>query len=249
MSRPRKPRVQLGTPVLERRALWEGVADALRGAILSGRIAAGADLIEADLAARFRVSRGPVRDALRELAREGLVVDLPRRGTVVSTLTLADTTDVYEVREGIEMIAARLAISHAEDDHLAALGVLVATMEEAWDRGAEYDESLAADLAFHRALVNLAANERLIAIYEQMLSQTQLLVRTAAVMNPSLGRAMRHSTHREILDALVARDVARARQAIENHYEYAKQRLFSGIVPEEGHGTTTEARTSPRGKA
>lgn len=81
MPRPRKPRIdfELQALVLERRELWEGVADTLRGAIVSGGIPSGSNLVEADLADRFGVSRGPVRAALRELDREGLVVDLPRR--------------------------------------------------------------------------------------------------------------------------------------------------------------------------
>jgi len=229
VSRPRKPRVDapLATAVLERRELWEGVADALREAIVGGALPAGASLVEADLAERFAVSRGPVRDALRELAREGLVVDLPRRGSVVSTLTFSDTRDVYDVREGLETVAARLAIERATDEELAALREHVVAMESAWDRGADYGESLSADLAFHRQLVGLSGNERLMPLYEQMLSQTQLLVRTAAQANPSLGLAMRRSAHRDILDALLARDADRTRAAIVDHYAYAEQRLFS----------------------
>src|SRR5262249_20888373 len=70
--------------------VWETVCERVRGSILSGELAAGAKLVEADLARSFGVSRGPIREALRELAREGLVVDLPRRGTFVCTLTQTD---------------------------------------------------------------------------------------------------------------------------------------------------------------
>lgn len=238
MARPRKPRVEgpLATPTLERRELWEGVAGSLREAIIGGTIQAGVSLVEADLAERFGVSRGPVRDALRELAREGLVVDLPRRGSVVSTLTFSDTRDVYDVREGLETVAARLAIERATDGELAAIHEHVAAMESAWDRGAEYGESLAADLAFHRRLVALSGNQRLVPLYEQMLSQTQLLVHTAAQANPRLALAMRRSAHREILDALQARDPERVRVAIVDHYAYAEQRLFSGVGDEHASG-------------
>lgn len=231
MPRPRKVRIDvaIGATALDRRELWEGIAEALREAIISGGIAAGASLVEADLAARFEVSRGPIRDALRELAREGLVVDLPRRGTVVSTLTFSDTRDVYAVREGLEIVAARQAIERATDAELTDLGVQVAAMEEAWDRRAEYGESLAADLAFHRTVVSLSGNERLLPFYEQMLSQTQLLVRMAAMANPRLRLALRRSAHRDILDALLRRDVDAARRAIADHYTYAEQRLFSGV--------------------
>lgn len=212
----------------EQRELWEHVASSIRTAILSGAIPAGASLVEADLADRFAVSRGPIREALRELAREGLVVNLPRRGTVVSTLSFADLTEAYAIREGLEMVAAKQAMERATDHELADLRPYVARMEDAWDRGVEYGKSLAADLAFHRALVALSGNERLAAINEQMLSQTHLLVRTAALANPSLATALRRAPHRDILNALIRRDVDRARSAIEEHYVYALERLLPG---------------------
>ena len=82
---------------LAHKQLWEAVADQLRDEILEGRLAAGSRLVETELADRFGVSRGPVRDALRELARAGLAVDLPRRGTFVSSLTERDLLEVYDI--------------------------------------------------------------------------------------------------------------------------------------------------------
>ena len=230
MARPRKARVELDIDanMVGRPELWEGVTAALREAIVSGNIRAGANLVEADLAAHFGVSRGPIREALRELAREGLAVDLPRRGTVVSTLTFVDIQEVYEVREGLEVTAATLAIERATDPELASLADRVSAMEAAWDRNADYGESLAADLAFHRDLVALSGNSRLVAAYEQMLSQTQLLVRTAAQLNPRLRLRLKRSAHRDIVGALRARDPAAARAALNEHYAYARGRLFSG---------------------
>jgi DNA-binding FadR family transcriptional regulator len=99
-------------------------------------------------------------------------------------------------------------------------------MEEAWDQDSEYGESLAADLEFHRGVVALSGNDRLITVYEQMLSQTQLLIRTAAATNPTLADAMPRSTHRAIQEAILARDPEAARIALADHYSYAVERLF-----------------------
>ncbi|MFO1539177.1 MAG: GntR family transcriptional regulator [Chloroflexota bacterium] len=220
MARPRKPRIDLGpaaAPVAHGE-LWEGIADSLRGMILAGAIPAGAPLVEGDLAARFGVSRGPVRDALRELAREGLVADLPRRGTVVSTLTFADLREVYEVREALEVAAAELAVTRAGADDLAALAAAADAMEAAWAAGVDYPESLALDLAFHRSLVGLAGNGRLAAAYAQMAAQTRLLAVGAADVNLRLRRALRPSAHRDISAALAARDAAAVRAAVVAHY-------------------------------
>jgi DNA-binding GntR family transcriptional regulator len=232
MPRPRKPRVDLDVAFSfsspGRSELWEGVAETLRDAILSGSLPAGSSLIEADLAQRFDVSRGPIRDALRDLARAGLVVDIPRRGTVVSTLSFTDIQEIYDVREGLEVAAVRLVVERATDAELASLVDLISELEATWERDADYSESLAADLAFHSDVVRLSANDRLIRIYQQMNEQTQLQALSAAKVNPDLRRAMRRSPHRQITKALRARDVDAATKAIVNHYGYARERLLVG---------------------
>src|SRR5439155_2242489 len=101
--------------------LWEAVLERMRTAILAGDLAPGSKLVETELAERFGTSRGPVREAIRELAREGLVVELPRRGTVVTTLTARDLAEVYAVREALEVAASRSVIASAGDGELRGL--------------------------------------------------------------------------------------------------------------------------------
>ena len=204
--------------------LWETVLEKLREAILSGELGAGTKLVEVELAERLGTSRGPVREAIRELVREGLVVELVRRGNVVSTLTAHDLAEVYGVREALEIAASKLAVERADDAALAELRRHL----EAFERGAgaDYLANSAHDLAFHRTLVGLAGNHRMSAIYDQMLTQTAHLLRTAAEANPTLQTTIRPSAHRDILDAIAARDADRAREAIEAHYRYAEERLF-----------------------
>lgn len=232
MPRPRKQRVDAAVVLTAadsaRRELWEVIADAIREAILAGSIRAGASLVEVDLASRFQVSRGPIRDALRDLAREGLVVDLPRRGTMVSTITFTDLQEVYEVRDGLEMAAVRLAVARASDVDLGALTALVDSLERTWDQQAGYGESLGADLAFHSRLVALSGNSRLIASYDQMVVQTQLHAVNAADVNPRLRRPMKRTAHRNIINAMVAHSPERSARAVADHYTYARERLFAG---------------------
>jgi DNA-binding GntR family transcriptional regulator len=212
--------------------LGQGIADDLRRAILGGSIPAGASLVEADLAGRFGVSRGPVRDALRDLAREGLVIELPRRGSIVSTISLRDIQEVYEVREGLEVVAVRLGALRATDADLDPLEGRLEDLESAWDRDADYPESLALDLEFHRAVVAIPGNRRLVESYERMLVQTQLNAITAAEQNPRLRRGMRRSVHREILRGLRSRDEAASVAAVIEHYAYARERLLPGYRAE-----------------
>jgi GntR family transcriptional regulator, gluconate operon transcriptional repressor len=230
MARPRAARVDAAVNLRRvgpaHEGLGQGIADDLRDAILDGSIPAGASLVEADLAGRFGVSRGPVRDALRDLARQGLVIELPRRGTVVSTISLRDIQEVYEVREGLEIVAVRLAAVRATDADLAPLDERLRELEAAWDRGADYRVSLALDIGLHRAIVAIPGNRRLAESYERMLVQTQLNAITAAEQNPGLRRGMRKNVHRDILRGLRARDADRAVAAVIAHYVYARERLI-----------------------
>jgi len=207
--------------------LWETVLERMRQAILGGELGAGSKLVEADLAERFGTSRGPVREAIRELVREGLVVEFDRRGNVVSTLTARDLAEVYGVREALEIAASKAAVDRADD---AALRELEQHLE-AFERGAggDYLENSAHDLAFHRTLVAIAGNSRMVTIYNQMLTQTAHLLRIAAEANPTLQTTIRPSAHRDILDAVAQHDADRAREAIEAHYRYAEERLFPGL--------------------
>jgi DNA-binding GntR family transcriptional regulator len=210
-------------------ALWESVAELIRAAILSGELEPGSKLIETDLAERFGTSRGPIREAIRELAREGLVTELPRRGTLVSTLTAHDLSEVYAVRQALELAASRVVIARAGDEELRALETHLLALESP-PPGAGYLDQAVHDLAFHRSLVALARNERMAVMYEQMLTQTMLLLRTAALENPALRTDLRRAAHRDILRALLDRDEVTARAALEAHYRYAEERLFPGVT-------------------
>jgi len=197
----------------------------------------GAKLIETELAERFGTSRGPVREAIRELAREGLVAELPRRGTVVSTLTARDLAEVYAIREGLDLVAGKAVVSRASDAELRRLGEHLVAMDEASRPSGDYGKVAEHDFAFHRELVALAGNGRLSAIYDTMLSQTALLLRAAAAVNPTLRSEMERPVHWALLDSLVGRDHDRVRVAIDGHYRYAEERLFAqfGFAPREGH--------------
>jgi DNA-binding GntR family transcriptional regulator len=208
--------------------VWETICDRIRASILSGDLAAGTKLVEADLAQKFGVSRGPIREALRELSREGLVVDLPRRGTFVCTLTQADLTEVYLVREALELVAVREVTASATDAELAAFAESHRVMDETW-RGSDWNAAITADARFHLTLIKLAKNKRMETIYEQMGAQTVLLLVTTASSDVSIRGAPLQAIHRAIADAVVARDVDAARQAIADHYRYTRDRLFETI--------------------
>ena len=220
---------------LAHKQLWEAVADQLRDEILDGRLAAGSRLVETDLADRFGVSRGPVRDALRELARVGLAVDLPRRGTFVSSLTERDLLDVYVIRRAIEEAAVRLTIERASDADVKAMFEAVAETERAY-RGKDLAAAWDADMAFHETYCRLSGNGRLLELFEDLASQTVLLMRTELDRHASLGWTPPVELHRRIAQAIADRDVARAIDAVGSHYQYTQDRLEASSEGPSGQG-------------
>jgi DNA-binding GntR family transcriptional regulator len=210
------------------RQVWETVCDRVRASILSGELPAGTKLVEADLARTFGVSRGPIREALRELSREGLVVDLPRRGTFVCTLSQTDLTEVYAVREAIEAVAVREVVAKATDAEIGELVEAYRATEEAWS-GTDWNVAITCDARFHLTLVKLAKNRRMQTIIEQMGAQTVLLLLTASESDVSLRGAPLTAIHAAIVDAVVARDAEAAQEAIAAHYRYTRERLFQTI--------------------
>jgi len=209
---------------LEHKQLWETVADQLREEILDGRLAAGTRLVETDLAARFGVSRGPIRDALSELSRVGLTVDLPRRGTFVSSLTERDLEEVYVIRRAIEEAAVRLAVERASDDDVGALFESLSAVETAY-AGDDLAAAWEADMEFHRACSRLSGNGRLMELFDRLASQTVLLMRTSLDSRASLAWTPPVEVHRRIAESIAARSAGRAVEAVGAHYQYTQDRL------------------------
>jgi GntR family transcriptional regulator, gluconate operon transcriptional repressor len=209
---------------IEHKQLWQAVAQELRDEILDGRLPAGSRLVETELAERFGVSRGPIRDALAELSRSGLAVDLPRRGTFVPSLTEQDLAEVYVIRRAIEEAAVRAAIENASEADLARVYAALEETERAYAKG-DLAQAWDADMLFHRSYCELSGNGRLLALFDELASQTVLLMRTALAHHASLGWTPPVEFHRHIADGIRARDAAAAVEAVGVHYQYTQDRL------------------------
>ena len=205
--------------------LWRIVADRLRADIVAGAIPEGSRLHEIDLAAHFGVSRGPVREALRELVALGLAVDLPRRGVFVSSATETDIQEVYVAREALEKAAGRLFIQRAHDRDLAGIREPLAAMERAY-AAKEVVSGRTLDLEFHRSIFVIAGMRRLTAIFDQLAAQTLLLLRSEDEKWPDVEKVPPPEVHRAMADALAARDLARFEAAVTAHFNDMTNRPF-----------------------
>ena len=130
--------------------------DEIRNLIIAGVFAPGERLVEAALADRFAVSRGPVRTALAELERVGLVKSVPRRGIQVATFKRADIDELFDVISALEAMAARKAAEYASADQVSLLYEFLDELDRSQHDG-DQAGAIEADLELHRQLVRLLA--------------------------------------------------------------------------------------------
>jgi DNA-binding GntR family transcriptional regulator len=141
--------------------LRQAVTDELRRFIVSGRFEPGERLYEESLAGELAVSRNPVREALQTLATEGFVELEPRRGARVARFSRTRVHELFEVREALEGLVARLAATRRQPEQLAELEAVMALGIENVERGA-LDELPALNTRFHALMVRMADNSMLI---------------------------------------------------------------------------------------
>jgi DNA-binding GntR family transcriptional regulator len=159
---------------LETRTLAEQIAARLREDVLAGRLAAGERLSQERLAEQFRVSRVPIRDALRLLQAEGLIVAQPRGGTSVAELSAPDLEELYDMRLALEPALARLATPRLRPQDLAAMREHLDVMRESDQLSADWFSSHA---AFHHALNVRAGRERMCRLVDSLREQTERYLR------------------------------------------------------------------------
>ncbi|GLY95208.1 GntR family transcriptional regulator [Actinoplanes sp. NBRC 103695] len=204
------------------------VADRVRDAIYAGVYAPGAPLREVELATALRVSRGPVREALLRLEREGLVSSEWHRGTTVTTLTAEDVDELYSLREALEELAVQRLIRHATDAQLRA----VRTAADRMDGTADKHTTVQQDLGFHDAVFAAANHRRLDEAWRAIRSQVHLfLLIRLGVSDDEYARHVA-TEHRELADVLIARDKERALRLFADHRRHAAALVAVQVSPD-----------------
>src|SRR5581483_3310958 len=143
------------------KTLRDWVFDCLRTSIVSGDLAPGQRIVEADLAKQLEVSKSPVREAILQLKQDGLVTDAPKgRGVVVAPLKPTDVREIYAVREALEGLAVRILAADPQPERLTALRAIVDRMRQALADG-DVRRQFELDVEFHTSLCNATGNRRL----------------------------------------------------------------------------------------
>jgi DNA-binding GntR family transcriptional regulator len=211
---------------LELRSLQQQIHDRLLGRILRRELEPGERISPPVIAAAMGVSVTPVRDAVNQMAAEGLVTVTPRRGTVVSPVSVLDIEELYEIRLMIEPQAAEIAAGRASPAEIAHMQELAEQLEA--DRPAAagevenletYLQEIATDAELHAAVVRAAHNVRLNTLYDGL--RTHVLIARAVFPRLYRGQPHRRGEHQRVVDAIVAHDGGAARDAMAGHLRQA----------------------------
>jgi DNA-binding GntR family transcriptional regulator len=212
---------------VEQVSLRQHAYDTIKARILDSRFAPGALLSEVRLAEDLRISRTPIREALRELAGKGLVQILPKRGVMVSQPSLQDIVEVYQLREQLECFATRLAALRAGPDDAAGFKAdhdrAVASMTRGRLREA-YDNSI----LMHNRIIALAANSRLTQ-FMQLLGDQVHRFGLLTLRNGRVGPALRE--HGAIIAAMAQSKGAEAEELMRRHLREDRDMVLRLTLP------------------
>lgn len=205
-----------GAESIKRPTLAVIAAERIRELIIGGHYGPGSQLNEVELAQRFGVSRGPIREALQRLVQEGLLQSEPHRGVFVARLGEADVADIYLARQAVESAAVTVLLERGlAPGNLAGLTRLVDEMGTA----ARLDDSsrmAELDMQFHMALVNAAGSQRLSRMYATLIDETRICLSLFSASRAS--RAGLVDEHLELLQQLTSGDSKAALSALADHF-------------------------------
>lgn len=202
------------------------VFEALREAIINGTLKPGERLMEVQLAEEMGVSRTPVREAIRKLELEKLVVMVPRKGAYVADISKTEIAEVFEIRRALEGLAAQLAADRATNDQLETLERYLFRISEAIDKG-DLEATIMLDTEFHNELYQAANNERLGEMINNLREHIQRYRSTSLAHPGRMKQAL--SEHRRIVESIGKRDATLAKKLAEEHIINAENSLMQAI--------------------
>lgn len=197
------------------------IAERIRAGILGGEYAPGTRIRQEDVAEQFGASRAPVREALRILEHDGLVVLVANTGAWVATLTLAECEEIYQMRERLEPLLLRYAAADLDEADLERLDLLAREMEAT----TEIDRFLQLDREFHLDTYARASTSQLGEVVTKLWNTTQPYRRAYSQSMDDDARRIVHDEHHLIVSALRDGDVADAERVLAGHIRRTRRRL------------------------
>lgn len=205
---------ELSLSDFDRMPLHKLVYNKFREYILTGVLKPGERLIENDISKRLQISKTPIREAIRELSQEGLIVHNTRRGITVIDFDESDVEEIIVLRAELEGLGMRLAVPNLTEEDISSLNGIVDVLAEA-AKSSDYLNLAKKDMEFHRFLMDRSRNSRLVKAWVTIASQMQVLLQMIDFYSLSPGYSEKN--HRAIMKVLQARDAAGAEARIKEH--------------------------------
>lgn len=208
------------------RPIREIVFMELKKAIFDGRIKEGEHLVENTIAEKMEVSRTPVREALRQLEAEGLVINIPRRGTIVKGITLKDAEEIYDIREVLEGLVARLSCRHRTQEDIDKLKNILVLMERAIEKK-DYNRYLELHKDYNNTILKSSNNKKLQAMMQNVYEH--LIILRSISLYTEDRRFLALEEHRQIVEAIEKKDEISAEEKTREHVKKAKKAFFDNL--------------------
>ncbi|WP_052436315.1 GntR family transcriptional regulator [Georgenia sp. SUBG003] len=199
----------------------------LKELVVTNRLPPGAELREVSLAEQIGLGRTPIRQALQRLVHEGFVEVRPRVGYRVRQLTLGSVRDLFEMRLILEPAAVQLAIERGSADDLRNLGALARTTYTPGDQRS-YEKFLIDNRELHVRIAQVSGNERLAGSLRNLLEEMQRLYFVSFGSQAAVGEQLHE--HHDLFDAMIERDVGRARGIVVDQIESSREKVMAALV-------------------
>jgi DNA-binding GntR family transcriptional regulator len=206
--------------------LSDEVVDRLREAILRGLFAPGDRLREEQLADALGVSRGPIRNALLQLEREGMVMRRRNRGAIVARLSREDLEEVYSLRLAIEPVGCAWAARNANERDLADMQSIINGYQSRLTRKVTVQEAAEADLSFHDVVYRAARHRRLMRLWQDIRPQVYVFLLAREYVRAREFRDIMITNHGTIRAVISSGDEERAREVAIEHVQTSYQRVL-----------------------
>ena len=213
----------LHLPMNEFLPLRDVVFNTLRQAILVGELKPGERLMEIHLADKLGVSRTPIREAIRKLELEGLVIMIPRRGAEVAQITGKSLQDVLEVRRSLDALCAELACERISEEEIEALGEACRKFEEATHTG-DTRTIAAADVELHDIIIEATGNGRLVQLVNNLAEQ-MYRYRFEYIKDASQ-HARLVQEHNDMYQSILRKDKESAARAVRKHIDNQEEAII-----------------------
>jgi DNA-binding GntR family transcriptional regulator len=226
----------LGLGIATRRVLADVVTDDLRDAIIAHELEPGRRLAEDDLANQMGVSRGPVREALARLEREGLVVIERHKGARIASWGRGDVEEIFSLRLVLEQLAIEWACKNATAADIAALDAPIKEFRKLADKQRNMKIVSKLDLEFHSAIFSAAHHDRLFRAWEILRSQIHSFLIYTWTRDELINNSLMNSwdkDHQIFVDIIKKRDVERGLKEIKAHVERGLSRVSKHFVGDE----------------